>query len=210
MAAVAQVTTYQELQDHVADLLIRSDLTTPMTTFIQMAEQRLNRDERVKKLVNRGDFTVSADGTAMPSDILSIESWYHDGPTYRGPIEITSADNLGHLKRLYGDTGAPAFAAIIAGTALYAPEPDGTYTTKLVYWRKVDALSASNTSNWLLADHADIYVYATLAEAAPYLKDDNRVPLWENILQQRLEALHLTTQNEQFSGTMRRQFRPIG
>lgn len=210
MAAVAQVTTYSELQDHVADTLNRTDLTTPITTFIQMAEEELNRDMRVRKLQDLGTLSVSADGTAMPTDLRSVESWYHDGPTFRGPIEVVNADMIGHLKRRYGATGAPAFAAILGATAIYAPVPDDTFLTKFIYWRKIDLLTTTNTTNWLLDDHADIYIYATLMETAPYLKADNRIQTWSTMLEKRLESLHQATEDQQFSGTLRRQFKPIG
>jgi hypothetical protein len=212
MAAVAQITTYQELQDHVASTLLRTDLSTEVTAFIQMAEQTFMRDPRVRKLQDAGTLSVSADGTVLPSDLYSVESWYHDDGTRFGPIEVVNADMLGQLKgsRFGNRTGAPEYAAIIDGVARYAPTPDQAYATKFVYWRKVDPLTAGNTTNWLLDDHADIYVYGALMEASPYLMDDNRVPIWEAQLEKRLEALHQATQDSQFSGTLRRRFRPIG
>lgn len=210
MAAVAQVTTYSELQSHVADTLNRTDLTTPITTFIQMAEQSLNRDIRVRRLVDHGILSVTGDDTVLPSAFSSVESWYHDGPTFRGPIEIVNPDMIGQLKRRHGATGTPAFAAIIEGVARYAPAPNGTFSTEFVYWEKVPSLTVSATTNWLLDDHADIYIYAALAETAPYLKDDNRIQVWERQLEKRIEQLHRETEDERFSGTLRRQFKPIG
>ena len=210
MAAVAQVTTYQELQDHIADTLIRTDLTTPIKTFIQLAEASFKRDKRVRKLTNRGTFSISADGSALPSDFHSLESWYHDGPTYYGPIEIVNADMIGQLKGKTGTTGPPAHAAIVDGLARYAPEPDGTYSTQMTYWAKVSSLSTGNTTNWLLDDHPDIYIYGSLVHTAPYLKDDARVAIWQSLLESALEQLDRATEDAMFSGTLTRQFRPIG
>ncbi|MEE8608893.1 MAG: hypothetical protein V3S55_14910 [Nitrospiraceae bacterium] len=212
MAAVAQVTTYQELQDHIADTLIRTDLATPITTFIQMAESVFKRDRRARKLSDRGTFSVSADGSTLPSDFHSMESWYHDGPTFYGPIEIVNADMIGQLKgrEFGGQTGAPAHAAIIDGTARYAPEPNDTFLTKMVYWRKVDPLTTNNSTNWLLDDHPDIYIYGSLVHTAPYLKDDPRLQVWSALLEKGLEELDRATEDEMFSGSMKRHFRPIG
>lgn len=212
MAAVASVTTYQELQDHLADTLVRTDLTTSMTTFIQMAEASFKRDKRVRKLSDRGDFSISADGSTLPSDFQSLESWYHDGPTFYGPIEIVNADMLGQLKgfRYGGRTGVPAHAAIVSGTARYAPEPNDTYTTQMTYWRKVDVLSGSNSTNWLLDDHPDIYIYGALVHTAPYLKDDPRLQVWSALLEKAILELDNATEDEMFSGSLRRNFRPIG
>ena len=69
------------------------------------------------------------------------------------------------------------------------PTPDA-YVARLVYERTITSLSTSTTINWLLTSHPDIYLYATLCEAAPYLKDDNRLQMWQMLLAERLEELH--------------------
>jgi hypothetical protein len=43
--------------------------------------------------------------------------------------------------------------------------------------------------NWLLTGHPDVYLYASLVETAPYLKDDSRVPVWMAELDRRLTLL---------------------
>ena len=213
MAAVAQITTYQELQDHIANTLIRSDLTTVITSFIQLAEAGFKRDKRFRKLTDRGNFSVSADGSTLPSDFQSLESWYHNGPTFYGPIKVVNSDMIGHLKgnKFGGVPGTPAFASIVDGTARYAPEPNDTFITQMLYWRKVAPLSTTNTTNWLLDDHPDIYVYGSLVHSAPYLKDDNRLPMWQELLNAAVEQLDDATEEEMFSGTLHRSIpRPIG
>lgn len=212
MAAQSQVTTYQELQDHIADTLLRADLATVIKTFIQMAEAGFKRNKKFRKISDRGNFQISADGVSLPSDFQSLESWYHDGNTFFGPIEIVNSDMIGHLKggRFGGATGAPAFAAIVNGKARFAPEPDQTYTTQMIYWRKVSSLSPGNPTNWLLTDHPDIYIYGALLHSAPYLKDDPRLQMWQTLHDTAAEDLSNATEEEQFSGTLNRTFRPIG
>jgi hypothetical protein len=202
--------TYAELQSSVADWLARSDLTAVIPDFIANAEARLNRDARLRNVTARTDFTVDQDGVILPTDLRAIDSWYLDGPVYFGPIYVVSGEELARTKLLRPTPGAPYQAAIMGRTAYFAPEPDATYTTRLSYTRKVPALTDAATTNWLLDDHPDIYRLAALAESAPYLRDDERVALWEGLLNQRLEDLHLTSVQEQYSGTLQQSFRPIG
>jgi len=216
---MALVTTYASLQTHIADILNRSDLTSVLPNFVQQFEVSARRgitisDGRtmpVRQLIDRGSFAISADGTALPTDIDSIESLYHDGPTYFGPIAIVAADQIGLLKSAHGDTGVPQYAAITGGSLRFAPEPDATYTLKMTYWQKLTALSASNTTNWLITNHPDIYIYGCLLESAPYLKDDARLQLWQEQLERRVIALEADNERKQFGGgsTVRR-FTPIG
>lgn len=203
------ITNYATLQTAIANWLNRSDLTTAIPEFIQIAEARFRADERCRKLEDGGAFVISADGEALPSDLMSIESWYHDGPTYFGPIDVVPANELGARKGSH-PSGAPAAAALIDGLAYFAPAPDGAYNTRMTYWRTVEPLGVSTSTNWLLDDHPDVYLFGALAETAPFLKDDERVALWETKAEAALNRLSKATQNKQFGGSLRRSFRPIG
>lgn len=204
------ITTYAELQTSIANWLIKTNLTATIPEFIQLAEARLRRDVRARKLQNT-TLAVSTENVTLPSDFRSLESLAHDGSTYYGPIDIVTADKLPLIKARLGATGVPSHAAILDMVIRFAPTPDGTYTLDFSYWRKLDALSASNTSNWMLDDHPDIYLYGALLESAPFLKDDARVPVWERRYEQALEELHSLTQDNQFGGgSSARHYTPIG
>lgn len=204
------ITDYATLKSELALLLRRSDLTAAILGMIQRAEARFKKDERVRKHTDRGAFSISADGATLPSDLVQLESWYHDGPTYFGPIEIVRPDEIGRLKLTHGATGVPSFAALVDTAARFAPEPNATYTTYMTYWRTITALSDSNTTNWLLTERPDIYLYGAAVESAPWLRHDERLVTWEGILGQRLDDLDRATQNKRLGGPMRRQFNAIG
>jgi hypothetical protein len=205
------IDSYNTLLANVADWLDRPDLDNAIPKFIQMAEASLARDPRLREVTCRGTFSLAADGVALPDDYKELESWYHDGPVYFGPIRITSASALSDHKRRYGTTGVPAYAAILDQRIYFAPEPDATYVTRMSYYRKVTPLAGSASgTNWLLADNPDIYLYATLAEAAPYVRDDARVAFWRAELERRLEDFHQSVSNTQFSGRMRQMISGFG
>ena len=205
------VTTYETLKSHLASLLWRTNLTTQIPVFIQQAEARFKRDPRVRKHQDRGLVTIGADDLALPSDFQSLESWYHDGTSYYGEIGIVSASAIPGLKIQHGATGVPWFAAIVDGTVRFAPEPNGTYSTYMTYWRTIQSLSASVPTNWLLDSHPDIYVYGAALESAPFLKNDDRLAVWDALLERRLNELDEATTNRHFGGgATRRRITPIG
>lgn len=206
-ARALALTTYAELQRVVADWLDRGDLEPVIPVMVTLAEKRLARDRRVRKLTST-TFSITSDDIALPATLERIEGWYLDGGTYFGEIETVGPEQLGELKARYGTTGVPRFAAIINGTARFAPAPDTTYSTKLVYWEKLTALSAG--VNWLYTSHPDIYLYATLAEAEPYLKNDPRLLTWKQSLEERLAELDLQNTGQQYAGTLRRQHKVLG
>jgi len=163
------------------------------------------RDIRVRNLTIT-TLSVDTQTEALPSDFKSLESVYLEGDTYFGEIQIVSPGDLGEIEKLHGSTGLPVAAAIIGQNLRFAPQPDQTYTMTLSYWATITALSTNNQSNWLLDAHPDIYLYASLIESAPYLRDDQRVPLWEAGLQRRLEELNQHIMQQSYSGRMQQIF----
>jgi hypothetical protein len=70
-------------------------------------------------------------------------------------------------------------------------------------------LSDANTSNWLLERHPDVYLYGALLQAAPYLRDDERVALWTPLYGQAIEDMILQNERAAFSqGRMAMTVRP--
>lgn len=210
-ARTLALTTYAELQTVVADALQRGDLKNVVPVIILLGERRLARDIRVQNL-DYAAFSIVADGDAVPSGFRALDSWTFDGSTYYHPIEIVSFDRLAGLKGVYGTTGVPRAAAIIDGTFRYSPAPDQTYSTKMVYKRTVPAISAG--VNWLYTAHPDLYLKAALSEAGPWVRGDMKaeqtVAEAKAQLEVDLENLHLHLWDEQWSGSLRKQFEPIG
>ena len=54
------ITNYSNLQSTVADFLNRSDLTSVIPVFIQLAEAQINRDLRHWKMETRATATIDA------------------------------------------------------------------------------------------------------------------------------------------------------
>jgi len=204
---MALITDHASLLAAVADTLNRTDLTSVIPNFIQQAHDSLELDPRVRKLT-AATLTMDADDEAVPADFESLESMSHDGTTYFGDLEIVGPGQISEKKRQFGTTGPPAFVAVVDAVFRFAPVPDASYSLKTTYWATLASIVSS--ANWLLTNYPSIYLYATLIESAPYLKDDERVAVWSAMLEDRLEKLHQTTWDAQWGGNLRRQFDAIG
>jgi len=147
----------------------------------------------------------------LPTDLKSVLSLYHDGDSFYGELECIPADLIGRMKGMHGDSGVPKWFAVVNGKLRMAPEPDTTYDLKMTYDVRLQSLSTSQTSNWLLTSHPDIYLYGALIEASPYLKDDTRIPIWEKRLETALEELNKDNWRGEYGGSLRAMpRRPIG
>jgi hypothetical protein len=179
------ITTYAELQTAVANWLHRTDLTSRITEFISLFEARANRVGILRTMEQETDLvgTVDVDYIALPSGFVSpIAAWVviSDIPT---PLDMRLPEEFTDIT-----SSIPRFYAIDNANIRFDCPLASNYTVTLRYL-KTFALSNSTTTNYLLERAPDAYLYGALAEAAPYMMDDERVPLWESKAQRAITEL---------------------
>jgi hypothetical protein len=69
------------------------------------------------------------------------------------------------------------------------PTPAATGTLEVSYYELPALLDDSNTTNWLTEYAPNLLLYATLLEASPFLKNDERVATWQAFYQEAAQAL---------------------
>lgn len=170
--------TYANLQTEVASWLRRSDLTSEIQTFISLAEAEMNDRLRVWPMLASTPVSVTGASVAYPADFLEAKSIVISA-TY-GPLPYMSPEDYAQAIASYnGTTAQPRGFTVIGANLLFFPAPDQTYSATLVYYQKIPALSGSNASNWVLASHPDAYLWGALKSSAPFLRADDRIPMWD-------------------------------
>ena len=208
------ITTYAELQTATANWLDRTDLTSRIPEFIELAEANFNRVIRQPDMVAKDDsFSIAGRYTTLPSDTLEIVRIVLD-LTPVIVLEYMTPEEISERRVSMSATGKPYYFTVIGGSSNQlevVPSPDSTYTSSIVYYTRIAALSDSATSNWLLAAHPDIYLFGTLVEAEPYLKNDERMPMWTTRLDKALNDLGLQGQRERHTASgLRMRSRVLG
>lgn len=69
-----------------------------------------------------------------------------------------------------------------------APTPDQAYPFEVLAYMTPTQLTASNTTNWLTDYAPDILLYASLLQAAPFLKNDTRLKTWQVMYGQAVQS----------------------
>lgn len=198
------ITTYAELKTNIADFLNRDDLTSVSSTFVSLAEADLNRQIRHWRQEKRSTAEIDTQYSAIPADMLEVIRFYITSGDTR-PLELISqAEMLDRKFRNLNTSGQPAYYAVTAGELEVYPVPDGTYTSELYYFGKTEALSDSNTSNWILEHYPDAYLYGSLIHSAPYLKDDARIQVWAALYQSAIDSINQASEKAKFGGSGRR------
>ena len=90
---------------------------------------------------------------------------------------------------------------IIGENVRLGPNPDAVYTTSMLYYKTFDALSDSNTTNWVISNAPDVYLYGSLLEAEPFLMNDERVQLWAIGFKQAIDDIQFQDNKDRHSGS---------
>jgi hypothetical protein len=183
------LSTYSDLQTSAAGWLERDDLTDRIPDFVTLAEAQMNRSLRVRKMVARSTATLADEFSAVPTDYLQpIQFICTDGST-TWEIDPTPLESIAAYKAQSTQTGKPRFYAVVGGEFQFYPAPDASYDAALTYYQQIPALSDAEPSNWVLANHPDAYLYGTLLQAAPYLRDAEQTAVWGQLYTAALDAI---------------------
>ena len=205
------LSTYAELKTSVADWLNRSDLTAAIADFVTLAESQIERVLRNRNMLTRGTGNITAEYNVLPTDFLDGLTLKLTGTNPITPLQFETLNNLDQLQNTtYLSNGKPLFYAIIGSNFRVLPVPDSTYAYEIDYYAKLAKLSASNTTNWLLTQAPDIDLYGSLLQAAPYLQNDERIPVWVALYTKGIDDLRLADNRSTQAGTMLARARTLG
>ena len=194
------LTDYSSLKTSVASYLARSDLTNQIPDFIRLAEERLARDLRTRKMlvVARANTTASDSTVGLPTDFLEMRDMHLrttpvQSLTYRSPNAFYAGSRT-------TDIGKPIDYTILASEIQFAPTPDTAYSVQMLYYAKPQYLSDVNITNAFLANYPDALLYAALGEAEPYLMNDARLQTWAALYDRSVTAINTADQSSEYGG----------
>lgn len=189
-----QATTFATLQTDVQKYLERgASLETDPTVYLQiprlinLAERRCSRELKVQGFINvvTDTFIVGQSVYAKPDrwrESISINFGSGVTKSIRKPIFARAYE---YLRSFWPDesvTGEPQYYADYNySNWLVIPPPDAAYPFEVLYYEIPVLLDDANQSNWLTEYAPELLLYATLLEATPFLKNDDRIATWQNL-----------------------------
>lgn len=169
--------TYDELKTGVADWLKRANLTSSIPDLILMGEKWIFRKARTRDMETVLNGTITAGVLALPSDYVALKNSYIDGtPTQQ--LQRKEASWIYTRYPLRSAESKPKFIAREGANFIFGPYPDSAYTVKGIYYKRLASVQLS--ANALFLANPDLYLFAALCEAEPFLKNDSRTALWQS------------------------------
>jgi hypothetical protein len=164
--------TYSDLVSKVAGYLNRSDLASKINDAILLFESDYNTRQGVWRRRRVFSFTTVAGDDALvvlPADYERMDSLYRVGA---GELPVRS---IIEVNRLRAGIGEPQVAAVYPDDKLLlGPTPDAAYDYEMLYYPRLEGLSPTQTTNWLISKYPHIYLYGVLAFMMDYIRDDAR------------------------------------
>jgi hypothetical protein len=190
----ASVMTYDSLVENVQSYLERTDTATldKIPLFIMLAEQIIA--SQIKFL---GNLTVQASTMTLNANVIDKPARWHKTVSMnitvagkRQPVLLRKYEYLREYWPNPTANGVPKFYCDYDYTHwMVAPTPDDDYVFEVLYYERLQPLDSSNQTNWFTVYAPQALLYGTLLQAMPFLKNDDRVPLWQAMYQQSMDVL---------------------
>jgi hypothetical protein len=180
----ASVMTYDSLVENIQSYLERNDASTldKIPLFIMLAEQVI-----ASKIKFLGNLTVNTSNMVANNAVIAKPARWHKTVSMnitvageRQPVLLRKYEYLRNYAPDPTATDIPKYYADYDYTNwLVAPTPNAAYAFEVLYYERVQPLDSSNQTNWFTIYAPQALLYGSLLQAMPFLKNDERVQMWQ-------------------------------
>lgn len=156
--------------------------------LVTLGERRIARELKLQGFIR-----------AMTTPLQAGVAVYQKPDRWRETISMTVdhqpvfARSYEYLRNYWPDEASTAQPEFYADYDyqhwLFAPTPATAQTLEVLYYEQPRLLDEEFQTNWLTEYAPDLLLYATLLEAAPFLKNDERIQTWQNMYNRAAQAL---------------------
>lgn len=200
---MATAMTYTSLLNDLRNYLERgASFGTDPSVFIQLpslvglAERRLARELKVQGTVN-----------VVSSVMIQGEATYPKPDRWRETVSIRAGTGTGfnttqeifprayeYIRQYWPNqtlTGTPRFYADYDYQHwFFAPSPSQDFPYEIIYYELPPLLGEDVQTNWFTQFAPNALLYASLMEAAPFLKNEEIIPIWQAFYDRAIAALN--------------------
>ena len=189
-------TTYAELKEEIADYVMRTDVDStyaPIVGWIKYVESEINRKLRLREQeqLSTADYTVAAASRflSVPTDMIEmldvrIKKASEADTEYKKVGQIAPV----RIHEWYETSANVPYKFTLRDEIEFNRLPAVDCTVMMHFVKRWNI--ASTSTNWLLTNHPDVYLYGALLRSAPRLKNDQRMATWATLYQDAFDELN--------------------
>jgi len=193
--------TFTSLQVDIRNYLERGGATDPIVyeqipRLITLAERRIARELKIQGFQTVVNTTMQSGVAVYPKpdrwrDTISVNYGTGTNNNVHTPVFSRSYEYIRSYWPNETETSSPQFYADYDYQHwIFAPTPDADYPMEVLYYQLPPLLDDANQTNWLTEFAPNLLLYGSLVEATPFIKDDQRVQLWQTYYDRALAALN--------------------
>lgn len=204
------LSNYSELITSISDWAARTDttITNLADDFLDIAESKIYRKLRVRDMEKRSRATLTAFNAdtnpnglylALPDDYLEMRSMtiiranaQDYEINFMPPAQMQELDGVGY----------PSFYTITS-EIVFNKRAVEDLTIESHYYKKLTALSNSNTTNWLLTNAPEVLLDGALWALNKYLKDFEEASIYFNQMIDGVERLNVEDKMGRYGNNLR-------
>ena len=185
---------YLDLRLAVSEHVGNRAITDVFPRLVRMAEATLNRQLRTRRQMTTATLTF-VDGVApLPADCLEIISLFSRPQVPMRAGSVTDARDTA--------SGDDTYAVSGSNVLIYG----ATGPRELLYYAAIPTLTTGPTAtNWLLAAHPQLYLYAVGFEAAKFLRDPELASMTDQLFVAALNEMRITDERDRWANAVVRQ-----
>jgi len=197
---MATTTTFTTLKEDIRRYLERgftlaSDAIVyeQIPRLINLAERRIARELKVEGLINVVTSTMQV-GLAVypkPDRWRTTVSFNYGIDNQYTQLFPRSYEYVRSYWPNRDETSQPLFYADYDyNNWIVSPTPDQAYPFEVLVYQLLPLLDDANQTNWLTEYAPQVLLYASLLEATPFLKNDERIAVWQSMYDRSAQALN--------------------
>jgi len=194
---------YANLKIAIANFLARDDLTSEIDDFIDLTEADFNRRLRVRNMETVDtSFTVDSETEALPTGFLQARSFILTSSTPDQTLELTTAYHQANTSG-FERSGVPKMYSIEGSNFRFSPTPDTAYTARLTYYKAFDSIDGTTTTNHILTNHPDVYLYGALYFASTFIRgmDQTTITQFKAQYEAALQQVEAVDEKDKYNGS---------
>ena len=173
LSEVGAISTYPQLVEAIRDMADDEGYSTDaIDQALRKVEAHLDRELRVPEMERVASLAWSGATVTLPRDFLEMRDLRLTGECC-GTLTQTS---LAGLRWDCGGAGSPSSYAIEGLSLRVAPEPVAA-TAEVLYYARIQPLTAAIQNNWVLDKHPDVYLAGALYHIARRERDTEGVEM---------------------------------
>lgn len=189
------ITTYSELQTAVASWINRTDLTSPIQDFIALCEATLQARCKLLEFESTATVTITSGVGTLPTGFVGMRSVYWNDSLAQ-PLQYITPEQFDAM-RSWGD--GDTYFYTISGSTIRTSNTE-TGSVIMTYYAKFVPLSGSNTSNAILSNFPDAYLYGSLVQACIYTQDDAGAAKYSSLFSNAIDRINDNNADRKYAG----------